>query len=37
MVADICTKVTEGGGRAKPRLSVILDKLYNYSLKFYKQ
>lgn len=35
LVSDICATTTEGAGGA--RLSVILDKLYNYSLKFDKQ
>lgn len=37
LVSYICATTTEGAGGAMPRLSVILDKLYNYSLKFYKQ
>lgn len=37
LVSDVCAIDTEGAGGAMPRLSVILDKLYNYSLKFYKQ
>lgn len=32
MVADICTIATEGAGRAKPRLSVMPDKLSDYLL-----
>lgn len=34
MVSDVCAISTEGAGRAKPRLSVMLDKLSDSSLNF---